>query len=183
MTYKDQYPRLEIYTEKIRKNVQQLHRLCHESGISLTGVVKGCNAKEEVTKMFEEENYHSIGTSRVTQLKKMREMGINSPLMLVRIPMLSELEALIQYGDISLNSDKTTLIKLDRLAGQYGKKHKVVLMKDLGDLREGVWAEEDFMDLALFVEEQLDLILTRPLDLQELSYKHLQCCQLFLGIR
>lgn len=150
------YPRLEIHMDKMKENVENLYNLCHENGVALTGVVKGCNAKEEVTEIFEFANYHSIGSSRVSQLKKMKENGLKTPMMLVRIPMLSELEELVQYGDISLNSDKKTLIELNEWAKKYDKEHKVVLMADLGDLREGVWDKDEFVALAQFVEAELD---------------------------
>ncbi|MBN2899944.1 MAG: alanine/ornithine racemase family PLP-dependent enzyme [Clostridia bacterium] len=150
------YPTLEIHMNKVQDNIKNVHALCSDNGVKITGVVKGCNALQEVAEVFEKNNYHSIGSSRISQLKKMKDRGLKSEMMLVRIPMLSELEEVIQYADISLNSDRGTLIALNDLAKQHGKVHKVVLMTDLGDLREGVWDKDEFIDLALFVEEQLE---------------------------
>jgi predicted amino acid racemase len=149
------YPILEIHMAKVNENIKNVHKLCREQGVALTGVVKGCHAMQEVADLFAKDKYHSIGSSRMSQLKRMKENGLEAETMLVRIPMLSELREVVQYADISLNSDKETLIALNGLASQKDKGHKVVLMADLGDLREGVWDKKEFLDLAAFVEKDL----------------------------
>lgn len=154
-TKKITYPVLEIHMDKIRENVKNVHQLSLKKGVGLTGVVKGCNANLQVTRAFETETYHSIGSSRISQLKKIKKAGVQSPLMLVRIPMLSELQEVVAYADISLNSEKETLLQLNRCCKEQDTIHKVVIMADLGDLREGVWDKDDFVELCEFVESDL----------------------------
>lgn len=149
------YPVLEIYMERLEENVRNVYNLCKESDVSLTGVIKGCNAIKEVIELFVKQGYHSIGSSRMYQLKAIKEIEPSLLTMLVRIPMLSELETVVDYADISLNSDMETLLKLNEVSHLKQKKHKVVLMADLGDLREGVWDHEEFVALARYVEENL----------------------------
>lgn len=152
------YPILEIHINKIKENIKNVHTLCQESDVMLTGVVKGCNALKEVADMFVSDHYHSIGSSRISQLKKLKKSGVNYPMMLVRLPMLSELEDVIDYAESSLNSDKETLIKMNALCLSKNTSHKVILMSDLGDLREGVWKDTEFIELAKFVEEELEAL-------------------------
>lgn len=57
--------------------------------------------------------------------------------MLIRIPMLSELPDVVKLCDISLQSDIIVLRALNEEAKKQGKVHEVILMMDLGDLREG----------------------------------------------
>lgn len=159
MNKKLTYPILEIHMAKIEENIKNVHQLCSKNGVELTGVVKGCHAMKEVATLFAKDNYHSIGSSRISQIKRMKENGIKAEMMLVRIPMLSELEEVIQYAEISLNSDKETLIQLNALATKHNKQHKVVLMADLGDLREGLWDKEEFVKLALFIEKELSSLI------------------------
>ena len=75
--------------------------------------------------------------------------------MLVRIPMFSEIKELVQFVSVSLNSELETLNMIEKECELQGKKHKVILMIDLGDLREGVVDEEEFIKLAEYVENHL----------------------------
>ena len=75
--------------------------------------------------------------------------------MLIRIPMLSEIEEVIKITDISLNSEIEVLKALNTEAKKQNKIHKVILMKDLGDLREGFFEEKDIIEAADLVENEL----------------------------
>ncbi len=81
--------------------------------------------------------------------------GMSVPLWLIRIPMMSDAGEVVRLADGSLNSDITVLRALDRAARDQGKIHKVILMSDLGDLREGFWGEEALTDASLTVEREL----------------------------
>ena len=56
--------------------------------------------------------------------------------------MLSEVSDVVRLTDISLNSEFEVIKALKRVEGR-GKLHKVILMADLGDLREGFWDKEE----------------------------------------
>jgi len=71
---------------------------------------------------------------------------INIPKILLRIPMKSEVEEVVKYADISFNSEYETLEKLNEIAKKNNKVHKVVIMVDLGDLREGYFVEKDLLE-------------------------------------
>ena len=75
--------------------------------------------------------------------------------MLIRIPMPSEVEEVVTWSDISLNSELSVLRLLNEAAESQGKIHKVILMVDLGDLREGFWDWDELVDAALEVEHHL----------------------------
>ncbi len=68
----------------------------------------------------------------------MKAAGINTKFLLLRAPMQHELEEVIAYTDFSLNAEITTIIRLDEVAEKYDKTHQVILMIELGDLREGI---------------------------------------------
>jgi len=60
---------------------------------------------------------------------------------LLRLPQACEIKEVIRYVDISFNSELSTLQLLNEEAGKQDIKHKVVLMIDLGDLREGIFTQ------------------------------------------
>ena len=62
--------------------------------------------------------------------------------MYIREPAICEIPYVIEYSDISLNSELETLIELDREAKKQNRVHKVILMCELGHIREGASKEE-----------------------------------------
>jgi len=60
----------------------------------------------------------------------------------LRIPPLSETDEIVRSVDISLNSELSVIRSLSRAAEEHGLVHNVILMIDLGDLREGLWPED-----------------------------------------
>ncbi len=130
-------------------------RSVSKKNIEVTGVVKGCNASVSVTEELVKQGCHSIGSSRIDQLIKLKHEGIHAPKMLLRLPMVSEIPDVVSHADISLNSEKTILDELNKASLEQGKVHGVILMYDLGDLREGLWEETEFLNLALYVESKL----------------------------
>lgn len=149
------YPRLVIDLNKLRRNIDVVKRSCDDAGVMLAGVVKGCTAVIECARQFERAGCRFIASSRTEQLENMKKQGIKTPLMMIRIPMESEAHEVVRLADISLNSEVSVLKELDRQAGMQGKRHSVILMVDLGDLREGFWDQDELEDAALLVERDL----------------------------
>jgi len=152
---KNSYPQVEINLRKLESNVREVVKRCNENGIRVTGVIKGANGIRECVEAFAASGCAAIGSSRIEQLKAAKEAGITLPLLMVRVPMLSEAEEIVSIADISLNSDVKVLKALNSEAEKQGKIHEVILMADLGDLREGFWDKEELYEAALLVENEL----------------------------
>ena len=150
------YPILEINLKKVYENTKYVVDLCKSQGVSIAGVVKGFNAIPEIVEQFVHAGCNYLASSRIDQIIKLKEYGIEKPFMMIRIPMFSEIKELVQYADISLNSELETLNMIQKECELQGKIHKVILMLDLGDLREGVFDEGEFIKLAEYVENQLE---------------------------
>lgn len=150
------YPRVTINLRKLRNNIDQLKWRCEEQGVQLVGVIKGCTGIPECTKVFEEAGCQYIATSRLEQIAAAVEHGIKGPFMLIRVPMLNEVDEAVRFAEISLNSEIETLRALNEAAAKQSKIHKVVLMVDLGDLREGFWDKDELLQAAVMTETELD---------------------------
>lgn len=150
------YPRVEINLKKLRSNIDQMVSRCNAQGIDVAGVIKGCTGIPECAKQFEEGGCKFIASSRLEQLQDAKDIGVKLPLMLIRVPMLSEVTDVIKLTDISLNSEEVVLKALNDEAIIQGKVHQVILMADLGDLREGFWNKEELLNTAIKVETQMD---------------------------
>lgn len=149
------YPRVLVNLKKLRHNAERVLKNCEAQNIQVAGVIKGCTGLPQCAQQFAMAGCHFIASSRLEQLQAIRDYGVQTDLMLIRIPMISEAADAVRIADISLNSDLTVLKELNRQAGLQDKKHKVILMVDLGDLREGFWDRRELLEVALCVEYKL----------------------------
>jgi len=150
------FPMVELDLKKFRNNIDQAVKRCGELGIGLAGVIKGFTGIPEGAKQFAEAGVDFIASSRLEQIQGCIDYGIKATYMLIRVPMLSEIEEAVRITDISLNSEVEVLKALNGEALKQGKVHKVILMIDLGDLREGFWDKKELLDAALMVEKECD---------------------------
>lgn len=131
-----EYPCIEIDLDKITHNSKVITDLCREKGIHVAGVTKVFCAQIPIVKAMLAGGIELIGDSRLENLEKMRDLNCRK--MLLRIPMESHAEQVIKYSDISLNSELDTIKCLSAAAKKLSKVHCVILMVDVGDLREGI---------------------------------------------
>jgi predicted amino acid racemase len=134
-------PRLEIYSRRIENNARVVIKLCHAHGLQVACVTKVTCAHLAVVRALEAGGADMIADSRILNLQSMANTGVRQPLMLLRIPAIHRAADIVRCADISLNSSVETVRLLSQAAEFYKVQHKVILMIDLGDLREGVWPD------------------------------------------
>ena len=83
-----------------------------------------------------------IAESRFENIRRLHESGIDCPIMLLRSPPLSRVEEVVRTVDVSLQSELTIIGEISRIAERLGRVHDIILMIDLGDLREGIWPND-----------------------------------------
>jgi predicted amino acid racemase len=145
-------PRIEISLSKIRNNARILKNLYGEKGISVMGVSKAVLGEPSIVKAMIEGGVRFIADSRIENIEKMRAAGIPTTFVLMRTP-LSYAESVIKNVDISLNTEIETLKKLSYYAKAHNKIHQVIIMVELGDLREGILP----CDITQFIRKTLSL--------------------------
>lgn len=146
-------PYVTIDLDKIEHNALMIVELCRPHGIEVTGVTKGTCGHTEVARAMLRGGVSSIGDSRLKNIHRLRAADIQTDYILLRIPALSQLEEVVGSAELSLNSELTVLSGLSQAARRRGRLHKVIVMVDLGDLREGIWPE----DLVPLVRETVAL--------------------------
>lgn len=135
-------PRLEIYADRIQKNTQAIVGQCHKAGVSLACVTKVTAAHPAVAAAMIAGGADMLADSRIENLWKLRQAGMPGPFMLLRLPALSRAGEVVEVADISLNSSLQTITLLGKAARLQHRTHKVIIMIDVGDLREGVWPDK-----------------------------------------
>ena len=130
-------PRVEISLSQIRENTKKLSELYMQKGISLMGVTKAVLGEPSIAKAMIQGGVKFIADSRIENIQKMKSAGISTQFVLLRTP-LSQAESIVKNADISLNTEIKTLKKLSYHAKGQNKIHQVIIMVELGDLREGI---------------------------------------------
>jgi len=132
-------PRLTIDLTKLKRNAKFLSQLCEENGISMTAVTKVFCADSAMMQVLKDAGDIKIfGDSRLENIMSYPP-DILQKRLLLRLPAASDAHNVVKYCDISLNSEFITLLALNTEAVNQNKVHDVILMIDLGDLREGVY--------------------------------------------
>ena len=134
-------PRLEIYPDRIAENIRFILGLCHDHGIQVACVSKVLRAHPAILEAFIENGADMLADSRTENLRFIKEQYPELPRLLLRLPALSEVEDTVRYADYSLNSSLRTLEALSQAAESMKVTHRVIIMLDVGDLREGVWPD------------------------------------------
>jgi len=141
------YPKLVIDLKKLEHNTKVI---VDKYDFPIMGVTKCFCAEPEAVKAMINGGIGYLADSRIENLMKI-ETSLEK--VLLRLPMISQLELVVQEADIVLISEIETIKKMNEYASKINKVMKIVLMFDLGDLREGIWYEDDFG----FVSELLEL--------------------------
>lgn len=138
-------PRLEIDLEKIFHNAHTLVERLAGRGISVTGVTKATLGSAQIAATLLRAGVGALGDSRIENIEAMR-LGLPSAAMtLIRSPMLSQAERVVRSVDLSYNSELVVIRQLSLAAQRANRNHGVILMVELGDLREGIMPA-DLMD-------------------------------------
>ena len=148
------YPKLVIDLKKLKNNIEQIARIAKkEAGCTTLAIVtKGHCADPEIIKIIAENpDVDIIADSRIENIKKYFTIIETNPAgkmpggkktMLLRIPMQTELADVAAYVDICQISEIETIRLLNKEAVEKNATVDILLMIDMGDLREGLMFTE-----------------------------------------
>ncbi len=134
-------PYLTIDLKKIEHNTRTIVALCRDHGITVSGVTKAVCGNPAVARAMLRGGVESIADSRLENIVRMQQAGVKAAYTLLRLPALSAVDEVVELTARSLNSEATVLQALSTAAQQQQKVYEVVLMVELGDLREGIMPE------------------------------------------
>ncbi len=133
---------VEINLPKIIENATAITDLCGDQGITVIGVTKSCCGMPEVARAMIAGGVGGLADSRLSNLRRMKEAGIKSHMLLLRSPALSDTTEAVKLAEASFNSELEVVASLAYNARAQGKLHQVILMVDVGDGRDGLLPEE-----------------------------------------
>ncbi|MEX1335475.1 MAG: alanine/ornithine racemase family PLP-dependent enzyme [Candidatus Limnocylindrales bacterium] len=129
---------MEVDLTKIEHNAVALVGALAARGIAVTGVTKATLGSSEIAKVWLRAGVTGLGDSRVENLRALRAASVTARLTLIRSPMITQVDAVVREADVSLNTEIEIIRHLSAAAARAERLHGVILMVELGDLREGI---------------------------------------------
>jgi len=130
--------RLIINAEALRHNIQVVDRWVRSHGSTWTLVTKVLCGHPETLQALQALGVTSVGDSRLSNLDDVNEHMPGAEKWYLRVPNLSKAEEVVALSDVSLNSEIEVIRALNDQAMRQNKIHRIVIMIELGDLREGI---------------------------------------------
>jgi predicted amino acid racemase len=150
-------PRLNIYLTKYKENLINLTDKTKKSNVTTMVVTKVFCGDPNLINIINQTDIEMIADSKLQNLEKIKT---NKPKVYLRIPQKSEALDVVKHSNLSLQSEIEVIEAINDAAGLLYKKHDIILMFDLGDLREGIYYKEDYHQ-----------IVTRILSLENIKLK------------
>ena len=132
------YPVLDVNLDAMRTNAQVFCDLCEKNNIAVAGIVKFSDCDLQVAKAYRDGGCAQLGVSRAKHLQALKETFPNTETLLTRSPTRGDMENCARYADLTLIADADVLTALNAEAAKWGTCPGIILMLDVGDLREGV---------------------------------------------
>lgn len=154
---------LEINIKKIADNINKLGLYLNENNITWSLITKVFSGERDfMKKILTDEiicNLHSIGDSRLSSLKVLKSINPHVKTIYIKPPAILDADDVVEFADISLNTSFETIKALNNAAARKKKIHQVIIMIDMGELREGVLPENivDFYE-AVFTFNNIKII-------------------------
>lgn len=137
---------IHINTKVIKSNIEKLSAYLDKNNMQWSLIVKILgghrNTLENILDKETLKNVHSIGDSRISGLKTIKSINPELITMYIKPPAITQVDNVAKYADISLNSTFSTIEALNDASRKLRKKHKVIIMVEMGELREGVMRDE-----------------------------------------
>lgn len=133
---------LKIKIDDIKGNIKNLSGYFSKHDIQWSLITKVFSGDKEFLRQLLSPDVvkclHSVGDSRLTSLKNLKEVNPEMRTIYIKPPAVVYAEDVVKYADVSLNSSLETIMALNTEAEKQKKIHQVIIMVELGELREGV---------------------------------------------
>jgi ornithine racemase len=133
---------ITLNIEKLRSNFEYLNQLFNEKKIQWSVVSKMLCGNRVYLQELLKFDISQICDSRVSNLKIIKQINPKVETIYIKPPAKRAIKGVVQYADISMNTDIETIKLLSEEAQKQKKVHKIIIMIELGELREGVMRED-----------------------------------------
>jgi predicted amino acid racemase len=144
---------LNIYKDKLFTNFAYLDKLFTERGIEWAVVSKLLCGNKNLLKLLIDLGIREICDARISNLEAIKRIDSGVNTVYIRPPSKRSIPKVVKYANVSFNTEFDTIQMLSDEAVKQGVKHRIIIMIELGDLREGVLGDQ----LLTFYEKVFEL--------------------------
>ncbi|RLD60668.1 MAG: alanine/ornithine racemase family PLP-dependent enzyme [Bacteroidetes bacterium] len=131
--------------KKLHSNFNYLNTLFKKNDIEWSIVSKVLSGNKLFLTELLKFDIKQVCDSRVSNLKVIKTINPKIETVYIKPPAKRSISSVIKYADISMNTEFETIKLLSKEAQRQKRTHKIIIMIELGELREGVLGE-DFID-------------------------------------
>jgi predicted amino acid racemase len=133
---------IELNRTKLRENFNLLNNLFKNNNINWAIVTKVLCGNKDYVKEIIDLGVTQICDSRITNLKMLKQLNPKIETIYIKPPAKGQIANLIKYADITMNTELSTIKALSKEAVKQKRKHKIIIMIEMGELREGVMRDD-----------------------------------------
>jgi predicted amino acid racemase len=133
---------IKLYRKRLRHNYNYIENVFRQNRIEWGIVTKLlCGNRiylEEVVNL----NIRQLLDSRLSHLRVIKKIAPHIQTVYIKPPAKRSITGIIKFADVSFNTQYETILFLSKEAMRQKKLHKIILMIEMGDLREGIMGEK-----------------------------------------
>ncbi|MBV2247600.1 MAG: alanine racemase [Lentimicrobium sp.] len=150
---------ITLDSAKLKGNYEYLDRLFKQENINWAIVSKLLCGNITFLKELVALKPRQLCDSRVSNLRAIKKMASEIETIYIKPPPARSIPEVVQYADASFNTEFRTIQLLSDEAVRQKKVHKIYIMIEMGELREGVM-REDFIDFyeKVFTLPNIDVV-------------------------
>lgn len=132
---------IKLYRDRLKHNYNVLDNLFKKNNIEWAIVTKLLCGNENYLREVIDLGIKEVCDSRISNLKLVKEINPDVQTVYIKPPAKRSIRSVVKYADVSFNTEFATIQQLSDEAVRQDRKHKVIIMIELGDLREGVMGD------------------------------------------
>jgi len=132
---------ITLFKDRLKKNYDYLQKLFSDNDVQWAAVTKLLCGHRSFLEELLGLGIKEVCDSRIRNLKTIKSIDDSVQTVYIKPPALDEIEETVRYADVSFNSESSIIRKLSEEAQRQNKTHKIIIMIELGDLREGIMGE------------------------------------------
>lgn len=132
---------IELDRSKLKRNFDLINNRFKSKHIDWGIVTKLLCGNKKYLQEVLDLGIEEIHDSRISNLQAVKELNPKVQTVYIKPPAKRSLEKIVKYADVSFNTEFYTINLLSEEAQRQNKTHKIIIMIELGDLREGVMGE------------------------------------------
>ncbi len=133
---------LKLYRDKLKHNYDYLNKIFKNREIGWGIVTKLFCGNEDFLREVINLGTDEIHDSRISNLATVKSINPDVQTVYIKPPPKDIIPDVVKYADVSFNTELSTIREISKVAQKQNVQHKVIIMIEMGDLREGVMRDD-----------------------------------------